>query len=1001
MRKGIFMKERMLGKGLLLILSRDLVLMSSTAGVVVFALILWLIRPGLLAAQIPPGLTVPAKGEPWKPPPPSSPAELQLSEALAALAEKLASFEREITADPDASPDSVKELRARIAELHRVVGENFQRLGRDLPQELRSRHQQADAAYRRHMKTLSSNLDALTKARTPAERAQAAQAAHEHLRSERLARPHQLLDPDKLPMGRARNEKRPPRTSSEELSRLVSPLSGAVPGKSVVLSAKAVTPQPEDLQENKDVQITSEIEALAAELDNDPIAIYQWVHDNVDFIPTYGSIQGSQMTLQSKRGNAFDTAALLAALLRASGVPTRFVVGTVEVPVALVTNWLGGVGSPQVAQQVLGQGGIPNVGLLGGGELTHIRIEHVWIQAWVDYVPGRGAKPQEGDTWVPLDASFKQHELTAPAGLFGAQPFDLAGLADQLLANADEIDNTLGKIKGIDEDLILSTMTLYEEDAGDFFQTTGIAPTRQAFLGKRKILPETTRVLAASLPFRVVAESEPVATLPDSLRLGVTLNGFSSAFEQALGNPSFSFTLSLPELNSRRLGVSYEPATELDAQIIQDALDSDATSLPLYLIDVKPVITLDGEAVATGPSVGMGATQLIDVALKDVSGTSVVPYQVIAGDEMVFGINANGITEEVVQARFDSVAPDTAAENLHQTALHFWMESDFFNEVTAESLGVFVQRRPSVGLFGSPLTVSFLFGTPRSGFYISRFMDVKRSFVGVAGEDPEIVRSFIQSSGKQTSFLEGLVLDQLFSEDGIAAGFSAMELIGDANRRGIPIYFITSENSAAVLPLLAVSTAVRNDIVNAVATGKTVLIPEREMSRGDWTGVGYIVEDEETGAAAYLISGGLNGGGRLECERDLKPLVRLILIVLLALILILIIIAIIKSLGTLGPVAQPALVSIILLLAILTGTSPAYAGGGFRKGGQADPWKCPAPPPPPPCQYDVTHNHGPCILPVTHWHYFVVNQGPAPGCVNRTSRLFGGCGPPPVPCPPC
>jgi hypothetical protein len=39
-----------------------------------------------------------------------------------------------------------------------------------------------------------------------------------------------------------------------------------------------------------------------------------------------------------------------------------------------------------------------------------------------------------------------------------------------------------------------------------------------------------------------------------------------------------------------------------------------------------------------------------------------------------------------------------------------------------------------------------------------------------------------------------------------------------------------------------------------------VVIPERELQVNQWTGVGYIVSDPATGAAGYLISGGIAGG---------------------------------------------------------------------------------------------------------------------------------------------
>ena len=63
------------------------------------------------------------------------------------------------------------------------------------------------------------------------------------------------------------------------------------------------------------MKLTNAIRAKATELHKNPSEIYRWVHDNVEYIPTYGSIQGADYVLQTKRGNAFDTASLLIGLL--------------------------------------------------------------------------------------------------------------------------------------------------------------------------------------------------------------------------------------------------------------------------------------------------------------------------------------------------------------------------------------------------------------------------------------------------------------------------------------------------------------------------------------------------------------------------------------------------------------------------------------------------------------------------------------------------------------
>src|SRR6185369_9118016 len=100
-------------------------------------------------------------------------------------------------------------------------------------------------------------------------------------------------------------------------------------------------PTGSDLEETPEVQLTTNITAQAQQLGNDPLAIRNWVYNNIDFVPSFGSTQSSQRTLLARRGNAFDTSSLLIALLRAAGTPARYVYGTVDLPVDKVRTWLG------------------------------------------------------------------------------------------------------------------------------------------------------------------------------------------------------------------------------------------------------------------------------------------------------------------------------------------------------------------------------------------------------------------------------------------------------------------------------------------------------------------------------------------------------------------------------------------------------------------------------------------------------------------------------------
>jgi hypothetical protein len=58
---------------------------------------------------------------------------------------------------------------------------------------------------------------------------------------------------------------------------------------------------------------------------------------------------------------------------------------------------------------------------------------------------------------------------------------------------------------------------------------------------------------------------------------------------------------------------------------------------------------------------------------------------------------------------------------------------------------------------------------------------------------------------------------------------------------------------------LQVGAQVKADIQNAVNAGKEVTVSKTNITYSGWTGCGYIVINPQTGAGAYMISGGLSG----------------------------------------------------------------------------------------------------------------------------------------------
>lgn len=110
--------------------------------------------------------------------------------------------------------------------------------------------------------------------------------------------------------------------------------------------------------------------------------------------------------------------------------------------------------------------------------------------------------------------------------------------------------------------------------------------------------------------------------------------------------------------------------------------------------------------------------------------------------------------------------------------------------------------------------------------------------------------------------MENFIPEQAFNSDfdvNKSGGVSATKVIDFASKNGQKIYDINLENSN-VLSLLNHDVNTLNDIRNAVYGGKTVYVHESFVNYNGWKGTGYIVVDKNTGASAYMISGGLNGG---------------------------------------------------------------------------------------------------------------------------------------------
>lgn len=684
-------------------------------------------------------------------------------------------------------------------------------------------------------------------------------------------------------------------------------------GNWTVLNALPAQVQPADLTQTPDIQITQAIIDKATELDHNPADIYKWVHDNIQYMPTYGSIQGSDYTLQTKRGNAFDTASLLIALLRASDIPARYVYGTVDIPAEQAMDWVGGVNNINAAQNLLGQGGVPNVGLTNGSVATHLRMEHVWVEANINAI-SRGMANNDNQTqWIPLDASYKSYTRTDGIDLAKAVPFD----AEALIKKAEDgavIDEAAGSVKNLNQGAVNQAIEDYQAQVKAYIEQNHANAKVGDVLGTSTIKPYNSSMLSPVLPYQVRTVVSDYQELPDSMRHYFILQAFQDVYEKrnsmGLGQaPNLHIKIPTVDLQGKPLALSFKPATKSDEDKIEAMMPQpdadgnvDPNRLPSYFprsITMAAEITLNGQTLKTGNYYPFGTEVDLQLGFQSPSTGSNTTFQntaplsnkiVRAGEYIAVGYNLQGISqqqlentkntleaakdkiEQYKQSKEASALTGITKHDLTGAMMQAGVQSYFAlnqvqDDIAAKQVGNMIKDPfMSYGSFATYVhptqRYGIIFGASPKGVQ----MDIDQlMYTAVStNNDRNELTDFIRSQGPRQSANEHLIPEQLFDDPDTVEkeveGVSAVKAIQIAASEGQTIYTITQANYAEVLPKLQLSSTTLTDIRNAVNAGREVTTHEKVLSYKGWRGAGYIIIDPNSGAGAYLIEGGANGG---------------------------------------------------------------------------------------------------------------------------------------------
>jgi hypothetical protein len=380
--------------------------------------------------------------------------------------------------------------------------------------------------------------------------------------------------------------------------------------------------------------------------------------------------------------------------------------GTIDVPEAKFRNWAGGFTNINAAADFAASGGMPLTTVVSGGKITKIRMEHIWVEAAIDYQPSKGAKNRDADSWVPMDPSFKQYEYQEGLDAVAISGIDPEQLAQDFV-DSGTVNETEGWVSGFDPTILQNAQTQAQNALEQHIQDNLPDPTVGDVIGGAKISIQEYPVLPSSLPNRIVTTGARYGQLPTQLQ-----HQISYAFEKdILGDPIDPITFAWPEINNQKITLSFKPATPEDEQALQSLLpEGEITdinqlpdSIPAYLINVIPELKVNGQTVKLGSAMQLGE-ELPFTTVITYRNYGKVPYtyNVIAGSYLSVAAVGGNVSQQKL-ANLKTQVEDTKAKlesNVAGQITNLTKEELLGNMFYAGILGYYGQFNSMVNLLG-------------------------------------------------------------------------------------------------------------------------------------------------------------------------------------------------------------------------------------------------------------------------------------------------------------
>ena len=585
----------------------------------------------------------------------------------------------------------------------------------------------------------------------------------------------------------------------------------------------------------------------ARSLEFEPVRIHDFVRSQIRTEWYAGAQKGAVETLRSGAGNDVDQASLLIAMLRASSMPARYVKGVIELRTSQLGPMLGVTSAADIGR-ALAAAGIAHEPVVRGGTIDAIRIEHVFVSAYVPYGNYRGSHVDSGGkAWIPLAPAIKPHAFTASGDVLAragivAEAFITAWLAQP---------QTQLPLDGL------------RERAQSWLATPAGQPLLDAQLQRHVIDARPLGVLPSTLPGQLVGTVYESVDLPeaDQQWLRIRLHADASASSAV----SLEHRLRVSDLPGRRFTLAYQAATEADQDLINRYGSMRLT--PAYLLRLRARLMLRGEPEVLSTSDWMpGTAHHLELISETPAGEIRSSQTLIAGGHVAItvGVQAGATPVASIDVPHPNDSEFASAQRLASLGLRYASNWDVSERALADLVGVTVIRpAPSIGLTLVEYQVEHLLDLPVRLVLKGVSLDAaQRPTQAIAPNNLRVREAeFLRYASVQGSALEHWI----FENDWGVASISADKGLQLAAQNGIA----RIAQTGGVLPAsVTLPAAIRDEINQQLARGWRIEALASEIALNLWRGAVWRAEDTATGASGWFIAGQYAGGATTEDPSD-------------------------------------------------------------------------------------------------------------------------------------